>query len=244
MRQDWETIYKNTAWLRIKRIESFIPALNFQGKRILDIGCWWGWFIKYAREYGSEVHGLDYELNRIEDAKNFLKNKRNLCVANAEEIPYKDNMFDIVFSYHVIEHLAKDYKMIKEIHRVLKSNGDLILGVPNDYSLSIFPYRSFRYLLKYKENFLRKHCKYDWLKSICYSDTSHYREYTKKSICRILPSSHFIVTNIKSYGVGIPYPLKNRISKKYRILTSWLLGHVTPTFLREELILHAKKEGG
>jgi len=154
MRQDWETIYKDTTWLAIKRIEPFISCLNFQGKCILDIGCWWGWFIRYARELGSQVYGFDYEFERIGDATDFLHNRNGLCVASAEEIPYKSNMFDMVFSYHVLEHLEKDHKMIEEIYRVLKKDGDLIIGVPNDFSLSILPYRPFRLLLKHKKNFL------------------------------------------------------------------------------------------
>jgi len=241
MRRDWETIYKDTTWLSIKRIESLTSSLNLPGKCILDIGCWWGWFIRYARELGSQVHGFDYELKRIQDATDFLGNKNGLCVANAEEIPYKTNMFDIVFSYHVIEHLEKDNKMIEDIYRVLKKDGDLILGVPNDCSMSILPFRPFRRILKHRERFLRKHNKYNWLKSIVYHDTSHYREYTKRSICNILNANHFFVEDIKSYGFEMPYPIKNRLSKKSRSFINWLLGPVSPTFLREELILHAKK---
>jgi ubiquinone/menaquinone biosynthesis C-methylase UbiE len=212
-----------------------------QRKLILDIGCWWGWFIKYARELGSHVHGFDCELKRIKDAINFLCNKDGLCVGNAEKIPYKNNIFDIVFSYHVLEHLEKDNKMIEEIHRVLKKDGDSILGVPNDYSLSILPYRPFRWLLKHKKEFLRKHGKYDWLKSITYSDASHHREYTKKSFCSILTANNFSVTDIRSFGFETPYPLKNRLTKKSRTLVNWMLGPFTPTFFRQELILHAKK---
>ena len=241
MRQDWDTIYKDTTWLSIKRIESLISSLNLQGQRILDIGCWWGWFIRYARERGSQAHGFDYGLNRIKDATDFLCNKNGLCVANAEEIPYKTNMFDIVFSYHVLEHLEKDNKMIEEIYRVLKKDGNLIMGVPNDYSLSILPYRPLRWFLKHTENFLRKHSKFDWLKSICYGDASHHREYTKRSFCNILTANHFLITDIKSYGFAMPYPVKNRLSKKSRTFINWSLGPVIPAFLREELILHAKK---
>ena len=79
-----------------------IRNLRKNDRRILDIGCWWGWFIRYVCEHGFEAHRFDYELNRIKDATDFLSNENGLCVGNAEEIPYKTNMFDIVFSYHLL----------------------------------------------------------------------------------------------------------------------------------------------
>ena len=237
---DWDSIYQNFASLSIKRIES-LAALNLKGRRILDVGCWWGWYIRYARERNAEVYGIDNETSRIKDAAEFLCNMDGLGVADAERIPYKADTFDAVFSYHVLEHIETDGQMIKEIYRILKRDGDLIIGVPNEYSLGLLPYRPIRWLLKHWESHLRKHGKYDWLKSISYSDSSHYREYTKKSLCKILSDHRFYIANIRSYGFAMPYPFKNRISKSVRVFLSRFLGPITPGFLREELILHARK---
>ena len=237
---DWERIYQDFTCLSMKRIES-LTALNLKGRRVLDIGCWWGWYIRYVRERGGRVYGFDYEHDRINDAAEFLGSKNDLSVANAEFIPYKADIFDLVFSYHVMEHTENDSQLIKEIFRVLKKDGDLIIGVPNDGSLGLLPYKPFRWLLKHRESYLRKHGKYDWLKSISYSDPSHHREYTKKSLCKILSDHRFYIVKIRSYGFAMPYPFKNRISKRVRVFLSRILGAITPRLMREEFILHARK---
>ncbi len=238
---DWEENYKTVALPIIKRIESQVPSLDLRGKRVLDIGCWWGWFIRYSRNQGASVTGFDCSKNRLVDAIEFLQGINGLCIASAERIPYESSSFDVVFSYHVMEHVQLDSVMLREINRVLKNNGILILAVPNDFSLGILPFRPFRWLLRHKSDFLYRHRRYDWLKSIAYSDTSHYREYTVRSLANLLSAGNFSIVSIKSYGFEFPYPLRGRMKKNVRILMNRLLGPLLPPFFRSEFIVHATK---
>jgi 2-polyprenyl-3-methyl-5-hydroxy-6-metoxy-1,4-benzoquinol methylase len=171
----------------------------------------------------------------------FLHGSDDLCVANAEEIPYKSETFDVVFSYHVMEHVRSDSDMLREINRILIQNGMLILAVPNDFSFSLLPYRPFRWLLKHRTEFLKRHNRYDWLKSIAYSDMSHYREYTKKSLCNILKANNFRIVSAKLYGFELPYPIKGRIKPIFRMFINRFLDPLTPPYFRSEFIVHAKK---
>ena len=241
MKQNLKTDYKETGWLKIKRIKCHMISLNFKGKRILDIGCWWGWFIKYAREQGAQVDGFDYDINRIDDAIKFLGIKKGLCIASAEEIHCMTGSYDIVFSNHVLEHIENEDKMLTEIYGVLKEDGQLILSVPNDYSIGVLPYRPFRWLLEHYRVFLKRHNRYDWLKEITYSDLGHYREYTRTSICSLLERNRFRIISIRSYGFQMPYPIKARFGRKVRVYLDWWLGPVFPSFLRAEVIVHAIK---
>lgn len=50
---------------------------------------------------------------------------------NIECLPCSSNSFDVVFCIHVLEHIEKDLLAIAELHRVLKHNGVLVIGVPH-----------------------------------------------------------------------------------------------------------------
>jgi len=242
MQVTWDENYRNFVITRIKRIQTLVPRRNFKGKYILDVGCWWGWFIRYARESEALVYGFDYVIRRINDAVEHLGNKKGLCIADAQEVPYRASDFDVVFSSHVLEHIEKEDKMLKEIYRVLKKNGNLIVIVPYDYSFGILPFRPFRYLLKNSENILKKYNRYDWLKSITYGDISHYREYTKKTLVRLLERNGFEIIEIKAFGFELPYPFKGRFKKSFHANIDRIFGELVPPFLRSEIILHARKK--
>jgi hypothetical protein len=79
------------------------------------------------------------------------------------------------------------------------------------------------------------------LKSITYSDINHYKEYTRESLSTLLEANHFKIISIKSYGLELPYPIKDHLNKKVRILINWFLGPLIPPFFRCELIVHAEK---
>jgi len=51
--------------------------------------------------------------------------------ADAHVLPFKDNVFHTVFMFEVLEHLESPIKTIKEVKRVLKNNGELIISIPN-----------------------------------------------------------------------------------------------------------------
>ncbi|KKO20381.1 MAG: two-component response regulator [Candidatus Brocadia fulgida] len=58
------------------------------------------------------------------------------CDINLEPLPYPDNSFDCITLIAVIEHLIDPYHSLKEITRVLKTGGTLIIGTPNVASFS------------------------------------------------------------------------------------------------------------
>ena len=53
---------------------------------------------------------------------------------DVHEIPFGDNVFDVVFCNHVMEHVNDDIKAMSEIHRVLKPGGWAIIQSPQDYN--------------------------------------------------------------------------------------------------------------
>ncbi|OQY97668.1 MAG: hypothetical protein B6D35_14655 [Candidatus Brocadia sp. UTAMX2] len=67
------------------------------------------------------------------DFQSLIRNqyRENLLQMNGYQLGFKDNSFDCVFSYHVLEHIKDYLGALSEVKRVLKPNGFLLLGVPN-----------------------------------------------------------------------------------------------------------------
>jgi len=138
-------------------------------KLILETGCGSGRLCcLLAKNFpGSFVTGMDNSANSIKLA-NSLKDGTgvsNLSIqeGNLFEIPYPDNYFDVVFNDGVIEHFALEQSpnyvdAVKEMTRVTKSGGKIIVSVPNWYCL---PHTLYKWVLKR----LRRPYKYGYEKS-------------------------------------------------------------------------------
>jgi SAM-dependent methyltransferase len=239
-RLNWRDIYEQSASFLVEVIEQCAPSLDLAGKVILDAGCWWGWIIRYARDKGALAYGFDYDRAKLNDGMEFIGHE-GLCVGDAQSLPFKNRAFDVVFSFHVMEHLPAPDVMLRDMHRVLKGNGELILAVPNDFSFGVLPFRPLRYLLKSHELFLRRHHWYHRLKNLSYGDDSHVREYTMKQLCRDVSSNGFDILNASSYGFELPYPAKGRLSRRHLTYLNRVVGPFVPPWLRAAHIVHARK---
>lgn len=93
----------------------------------------------------SNVYGLDI-INQEKRGKDY----ENQFIGAAEDMPFKDQMFDLVYIGEVIEHTWHPLEMIQESRRVLRAGGHLIVDTPNIYSLS----RMMRYLVRGKDYIL------------------------------------------------------------------------------------------
>lgn len=115
---------------------NFINNQNQPGK-ILDYGSGLGFFLN-----GINKKWQKYAFEISPTALTFLKKKTNYKVFdNIASLKKKSNFFDVIFFYHVIEHLEKPYESLKVIKKLLKKNGILIIGTPN---INCIAYKIFR----------------------------------------------------------------------------------------------------
>ncbi|KKN48607.1 hypothetical protein LCGC14_0651060 [marine sediment metagenome] len=95
--------------------------------RVLDIGCGAGEFLFHC---SKDSCGVD-----IDETKLNIATENNLNVykvdIDKQTLPFDDNYFDIVNTTSTLEHLWNPEMVLKEIYRVLKTNGKLIARVPN-----------------------------------------------------------------------------------------------------------------
>lgn len=111
-----------------RRLEMVRRFVDLEGARILDVGCGIGTYVRRFRQYSDEVHGVEVEAARVEEAGRELP---NIVLARGEALPYPDGHFDLVFSNEVIEHVSDDRATAAEMVRVTRPGGAIVLFAPN-----------------------------------------------------------------------------------------------------------------
>jgi len=102
------------------------------GLKVLDASCGAGYGSNMLAKTAADVHGIDIDPETIEYArKTFGAPNIHFEVMDIRRIGYPDSFFDVVVSFETIEHIDFQQAFLKEIHRVLKPNGVLILSTPN-----------------------------------------------------------------------------------------------------------------
>jgi SAM-dependent methyltransferase len=122
--------YRNLVGENVLR-EYPIPNISLSagnGQYLLDIGCNWGRWSLAAAKKGYVPIGIDPSLGAIMAARRVARQlglPNRYVVADARELPFKNGVFDVTYSYSVLQHLSKsDVKTaLGEVRRVLKSSG-------------------------------------------------------------------------------------------------------------------------
>lgn len=127
------------------RVQPFIPVwANFErgrGKEVLEVGVGGGVdHVNWARS-GARLSGVDLTEAGIELTRERLSLEglqSHLQVADAENLPFPDATFDIVYSYGVLHHSPNTQRCFEEVARVLKPGGTALIMVYNHYSWASF----------------------------------------------------------------------------------------------------------
>ena len=106
---------------------------TIDARQILDVGCNSGTFTKqiYNVLPESKIYGIDISQNAISYAEQKYKNI-SFSVAWAEKLPFKENSFDLATCFEVLEHVDEPDKIIREMLRVLRKKGNMIIIVPTE----------------------------------------------------------------------------------------------------------------
>ena len=184
--------------------------------KILEIGSFPCHLTYCLTKLGYPVIGIDINPERI---KNFIE-KHNLtvkkCDIEKERIPFDNNRFDFVIFNEVFEHLRIDpISTLKEINRVMKPAGIMVLSTPNLYSLRNIV------LFNIGRGFNNAYREFEKLHTI--GHMGHIREYSTREIKQFLENTGFEIVEVK-------YKVYNRTNKKiigpildlcYFIISKW-----------------------
>ncbi|MNQ01386.1 bifunctional 3-demethylubiquinone-9 3-methyltransferase/ 2-octaprenyl-6-hydroxy phenol methylase [compost metagenome] len=133
----FEKAYHFVKNIALKNKLNLINSLQPDKGRILDIGAGTGDFLSVAKHDGWQTVGVEPS----DKAKAIAKNKGVSFVEQTAEL--ESHSFDVITMWHVLEHVPNLDNQIKELKRLLKTNGTLIVAVPNFKSFDAKYYGKF-----------------------------------------------------------------------------------------------------
>jgi len=132
-----EATNKNQKLIRDSEWQAILPYIKVGD--FLDVGCGAGYAMEMAAKAGCKVSGIDpdpggHGVGR--EGSGFQVNA-TIIQGFAEKIGFQNKMFDTVYSSHVLEHVNSETQSLKEMCRVLKDDGVLIIGMPTNYIIRL-----------------------------------------------------------------------------------------------------------
>ena len=192
---------------------------DIKNKKILDVGCGLGMTMDYFINKNNHIIGIDITPQSIIE-----NNERGLEVleADARQLPFKNNIFDIVYSLGVIEHFPETELALKEHVRVCKPGGIVVTVIPylnTPYYLAgilfeLLTRNKFSLQITYGKGFRKKDIKQMLQKAGC--DNIHISPYYGSAFLRILFNTIYpkLVTAIEN----------SFFSKKFGLVL-WSIGY-------------------
>tara|TARA_B100000482_G_scaffold64582_1_gene45170 strand:- start:294 stop:1061 length:768 start_codon:yes stop_codon:yes gene_type:complete len=184
---------------------------------VLEIGCGEGYGISELVKFSEKYIGVDkFDTFISEEIK-----KNNDIVFHKMEIPpllnIEANSIDFVVTFQVIEHIQDDHYFLKEIFRVLKPGGKLLLTTPNKLmSLSRNPWHIREYTPFEMKDILRKYFAKTQVNGVYGNDLV--MEYYKKNKESVKKITRFDIFNFQyilpRWILQVPYDILNRFNRK------------------------------
>jgi 2-polyprenyl-3-methyl-5-hydroxy-6-metoxy-1,4-benzoquinol methylase len=119
--------------------ESILEEISDDMSVILDVGCGGGWASKKLVPLGKKVISMDISSNNpIHAVQDVPHNNHAGLIADAFNIPIKDESINCIIASEIIEHVPDPKKFISGLLRLLTSNGKLIITTPYDEKIEYY----------------------------------------------------------------------------------------------------------
>lgn len=220
----WHEVYTRQDFIGLCFRERINTALDWIDKsnlslnsKILDVGCGTGLFVNEIFRRGYKAFGIDYSFEMLESSKNIcsiqLDKRAILSQADLESLPFKNSSFDVVVCLGVVAYLLDLDKAFKELVRILKSDGILMLSIVNKARLInrmdiplLFKNQVQKMILKYKLPFYKV------------SEETENRltrkTYSIPYIINVMRRYNFVVSEYKTVPLGLLTFLGKEIAPK------------------------------
>jgi len=183
---------------RTERVLGLLAHLSLADKTVLDVGCGNGVYTLSVAQVAQTAIGIDIERDRLreaqEDAVN-LNASSKYVEANAECLPFLDSCCDVVMIIEALEHIKNPEIALKEAERVLKSQGYLVVSVPNRlYPLEMHYIRIGKTIIR---GFYGQMPFFSWAPRFIRKRFQTARIYTKKEITEIIEENGFVACQVQ-----------------------------------------------
>jgi ubiquinone/menaquinone biosynthesis C-methylase UbiE len=137
----WKRLLKNLpksykSWFEDEKV--FLQKIITKDSKVLEVGCGDGRSLNYIINITQNIIGIDNDDIAVKDAKINFKNYPNvkILLAEASKLPFKDKSFDFVMCMTTFANFGNEkYKILKEMKRVLKDDGKIIISVFSEDAL-------------------------------------------------------------------------------------------------------------
>ncbi|XGI82802.1 methyltransferase domain-containing protein [Halorutilales archaeon Cl-col2-1] len=155
----------NPAFWTVEMREEALSLLDIdEGDRVLDVGCGTGFTTSGLVRRTSNIDALDQSEHQMEKAfeKKSLEDVR-FARGDAHRLPYKDETFDYVVSAGSIEYWPDPEKALRDMRRVTKEGGEVLVVGPNEPDSALFRSLADAIMLFYdEEEATRMFCEAGW----------------------------------------------------------------------------------
>ena len=150
--------------------------------KVLDVGCGVGILLGAFRGRCGQIYGLDLSLDMLKSIPRTHRSTKGLVAGDSSTLPYLSATFDVVVCRGSLHHnrLLLD-SVLKEVHRVLKEGGYLVLSEPSNDSMLVRIVRTIMY--KRLDNF-----------------DENDRGFRSRELFDLLQAHNFVLKRVKRFG--------------------------------------------
>lgn len=130
--EDHHWWFQSRLHLTRRTLDRHAPRPEGRPAVMLDMGCGTGMFLERQGQE-RKTFGLDFS----REALSFTRQRglNRLVCGDSQQLPFRDEGFDIVTAFDLIEHVDRDDSLVSEVHRILRPGGILLSTVPVHPSL-------------------------------------------------------------------------------------------------------------
>lgn len=121
-------------WQRLRKVMEYVQS-STPYTNILDFGCGSGVMLPYLSSISTHVTAMDVDLLPIQSVQKYIPLLQNVAVKDATQIPVSallTNSFDLIIALDVLEHVHDLPQTLRELLRLLKPDGRLIVSGPTE----------------------------------------------------------------------------------------------------------------